>query len=137
LVETDRGRGAPGLPSDPDSIRHGYHLFVFRYDPSRYGVPREVYLKALEAEGIPAAAGYVIPLHRQVLFTDRNFGPYTACLDTHPGLDYRNVSLPVCERASSTEGAWLYQSLLLGPRTDMDDIAAAFTKLYDHREELA
>lgn len=117
--------------------RHGYHLFIFRYVASTYGVPREVFLKALAAEGVPAAPGYVIPLHRQVLFTQKDFGPYTACLDTHPQLDYRNVSLPVCERASSTEGAWLYQSVLLGTRSDMDDIVAAFARLYEHRAELA
>ena len=117
--------------------RHGYHLFVFRYDESVYGVPRAKFLKALEAEGIPASPGYVVPLHRQPMFTNRNFGPYTAPLDTHPGLDYRKVSLPVCERASSSEGAWLYQSVLLGPKSDMDDIAAAFEKIHEHRAELS
>lgn len=117
--------------------RHGYHLFVFRYDESVYGVPRAKFLKALEAEGVPASPGYVVPLHRQPMFTNHNFGPYTAALDTHPGLDYRKVSLPVCERASASEGAWLYQSVLLGPKSDMDDIATAFEKLYEHRAELS
>lgn len=132
--------GVPGITPQArgrGETRHGYHLFIFRYDPQVYGVSRAVFLKALAAEGIPAAPGYAIPLHRQVLFTERHFGPYTGCLDTHPQLDYRQVSLPVCERASDTAGAWLYQSLLLGSRRDMDDIAAAFEKLYKHRSELA
>ena len=121
----------------PDATRQGYHLFIFRYDPSVYGVQRGTFIKALGAEGIPAAEGYVIPLHRQVLFTAKAFGPYTACFDTRPDLDYTRVSLPVCDRASSTEGAWLYQSLLLGSKADMDDIAAAFEKIHRHRSELA
>ena len=121
----------------PETTRHGYHLLIFRYDPSVYGVPRGTFIKALGAEGIPAAEGYVIPLHRQVLFTNKAFGPYTACFDTRPDLDYTKVALPVCDRASSTEGAWLYQSLLLGSKADMDDIASAFEKIYRHRSELA
>lgn len=121
----------------PDTTRHGYHLLIFRYDPSVYGVPRTTFIKALMAEGVPAAEGYVIPLHRQALFINKAFGPYTACFDTRPDLDYTKVSLPVCDRASSSEGAWLYQSLLLGSKADMDDIANAFEKIYEHRSELS
>lgn len=120
-----------------DTTRHGYHLLLFRYDVSVFGVPRGAFIKALGAEGIPAAEGYVIPLHRQVLFTNKAFGPYTACFQTRPDLDYTKCDLPVCDRASSTEGAWLYQSLLLGSKSDMDDIATAFEKVYENRAELA
>ncbi|HSW44573.1 MAG TPA: DegT/DnrJ/EryC1/StrS family aminotransferase [Phycisphaerae bacterium] len=130
----------PGIrPQNRDRypVRHGYHLFVFRYDASVFGVPRSVFIKALAAEGIPAAEGYVIPLHRQRLFLDKAFGPYTACFDTRPELDFSKITLPVCERASGGEGAWLYQSLLLGSKSDMDDIANAFEKIHEHRAELA
>ena len=34
------------------------------------------------------------------------------------------------------QGVWLEQSLFLGPREDMDDIAQAFEKIYEHRESL-
>ena len=34
--------------------RNAYHLYMFRYDPARFaGLPREIFLKALAAEGIP------------------------------------------------------------------------------------
>jgi dTDP-4-amino-4,6-dideoxygalactose transaminase len=118
-------------------VRHGYHLFVFRYDGSVYGVPRSAFIRALAAEGVPAAEGYVIPLHRQRLFVDQAFGPYTACLEGRADLDFAKLRLPVCDRASDAEGAWLYQSLLLGGREDMDDIVRAFEKIYEHRAELA
>ena len=35
------------------------------------------------------------------------------------------------------QGAWLEQSLFLGSRSDMDDIAAAFEKVFLNREALA
>jgi len=130
----------PGVtPQNRDRypVRHGYHLFVFRYDASVYGVPRSAFIKALAAEGVPAAEGYVIPLHKQRLFVDKAFGPYTACLQARPDLDFGKLSLPVCDRASAGEGAWLYQALLLGSKADMDDIARAFEKIYEHRDELS
>ncbi len=118
-------------------VRHAYHLFSFRYDANVFGVPRSVFVKALAAEGVPATEGYGLPLHKQRLFVDKAFGPYTACLDTRPAIDFENLPLPVCNRASADEGAWIYQSVLLGGKTDMDDVAAAFQKVYDNRAELA
>ena len=119
------------------AVRHGYHLFSFRYDEKVFGAPRSAFIKALAAEGVPAAEGYVIPLHKQRLFVDKAFGPYTACLQARPGIDFGNLPLPVCNRASASEGAWMYQALLLGSKADMDDIAAAFEKVYENRAELA
>ena len=140
LYLAQRLAAVPGIvmqSRDRYPVRHGYHLLLFRYDSSVFGAARSTFIRALAAEGIPASEGYVIPLHRQKLFLDKAFGPYTACLETHPDLDYANVNLPVCDRASQSEGAWLYQSVLLGTRQDMDDVVAAFEKLYGHRAELA
>ena len=35
-----------------------------------------------------------------------------------------------------TEAVWLFQSLLLGSRKDMDDIANAIEKIYENRDQL-
>jgi len=48
---------------DDDCTRHGYHLFPFRVDPEAFGVPRDVFVEALAAEGIPARAG----IHRSAV----------------------------------------------------------------------
>ena len=118
----------------PECTRHSYHLFVFRYDASATGVPRGTFLKAVSAEGVPASEGYPIPLHRQPLFTDKSFGPFTG--DGHAP-DYTRVDCPVCEQVCRSEGAWLCQSMLLGSREDVDDIVSAFRKVYNYRQELA
>ena len=44
--------------------------------------------------------------------------------------------LPECQRASYEEGAWLTQNLLLGTRRDMDDIADAFIKVWEHVDDV-
>jgi dTDP-4-amino-4,6-dideoxygalactose transaminase len=121
----------------PDCTRHGNHLFAFRLDPQVLGVSRQTFLQALEAEGIPASGGYVMPLYQQPLFANLAFGPYRGYQSAQPALDYRRTSCPKCEVICSRQGAWLEQRLLLGTREDMADIAAAFEKVCEHHRRLA
>jgi dTDP-4-amino-4,6-dideoxygalactose transaminase len=113
--------------------RHSYHLFMMRVDADRFGAPRELVLKALQAEGIPCSAGYGFSLPRQPLFKNRAFGPFLP--DASPRLDYLEARCPnsdlVCQQC-----IWLGQSLFLGSRDDIDDIARAFEKVHDQREAL-
>ena len=136
----ERLRQLPGvLPQvrSADCTRHGYHLFWFRLAPAVLGVGRDVFLEALVAEGIPACAGYVLPLYRQPLFANLAFGPFTGYRLARPNLDYRQVLCPSCETICSSQGAWLEQRLLLGTREDMDDVARAFEKVHRHRDRLS
>lgn len=117
--------------------RHAYHLYIFRYNTASFdGLPRERFLSALEAEGIPNSAGYGLPLYRQPLFLDRSFGPYTGYRNTQPNLDYATISCPLSERACYEEACWLPQYVLLGTKVDMEDIVLAIEKIYQHRQEL-
>ena len=118
-------------------MRHAYHIFALRYDPSVYGVSREIFLRALNAEGVAASGGYPLPLYRQRMFREKNFGPYTGYRLSRPGLDYARTSCPVCERICREEGIWLGQRLFLGSRGEMDRMADAFAKLYEQRQALA
>ncbi len=130
----------PGITPQQRSTehtRHGYHLFVFRYDAQIYGVPRARYLEALTAEGIPVCGGYAIPLYRQPIFLNKAFGPYTGYKSVRTDLDYSHTSCPVCERICAEEGAWFDQHVLLGSDEDMDEVAQAFEKIYACRNELA
>ena len=123
--------------SGNDCTRHGCHLFLFRLNPTELGVSREVFLKAIEAEGIPAYEGYVLPLYRQPLFANLAFGPYTGYKNARPDLDFSKISCPNCETICTTQGAWLSQNLLLGEQKDMDDIVRAFEKVHENRTNLA
>jgi dTDP-4-amino-4,6-dideoxygalactose transaminase len=115
-----------------DCTRHAYHLYSFRIDPDELGISRKVFLEALAAEGVPAVAGYPIPLYREKMFTDAAFGPYGASIDH----DYTKTNCPQCEILSTEQGVWLLHSVLLGTRSDMDDVVAAVGKVCRHREEL-
>jgi dTDP-4-amino-4,6-dideoxygalactose transaminase len=117
-------------------MRSAYHLFPIRYDESVYGVPRQTFIKALTAEGVPASPGYTVPLYEQPLFTQKSFGPYTGYRASNPDLDYTKTSCPNCERICRKEGVWLVQNQLLGRQGDMEAIASAFEKVYERRGDL-
>lgn len=117
------------------TTRHSYHLFLLRIDAAAFGAPRAAILKALAAEGIPVSGGYPLPLYRQPLFRNKAFGPYLP--EARQRLNFGKVHCPNCETICGEQGAWLEQNLFLGTRADMDDIARAFAKVYEHRRELA
>lgn len=112
---------------DPRVTRHAYHLYIFRYNKEAFGAkPREEFLRALNAEGIPCSAGYV-PLYKERVFVNR---PASSDLCQMSRLkDYSQVHCPVCERACYEEAVWLFQNVLLGNEEDMADIATAIAKV--------
>ena len=118
--------------------RNAWHLFMFRYQTASFaGLPRARFLQALRAEGIPGSGGYS-PLNREAFLK--------ATLKTKA---YRRIyppellddweernQCPVNDRLCQ-EAVWLTQTQLLGPRTDMDQIAEAIRKIRAHATELA
>ena len=118
----------------PAVSRHAYHLFMLRLDSGAFGASRDAVVRALEAEGVPCSSGYCYPLYRQPLFQTKAFGPYLS--SARERLDYGAVSCPNSEQVCE-QSIWIEQAVLLGPREDMDDIARAFEKLYEHRAALA
>ncbi len=119
---------------DADCTRHAYHLFPFRIDAAEFGLPRDLVLRALEAEGVPASSGYPLPLYRQPLFRNKAFGPYLNGVLAK--LDYNQVRNPNCETICYQQGAWFSHSNFLGTRADMDVIADALERIHEHRVAL-
>lgn len=110
--------------------RNAYHLYMFRYDETHFGgIPRSVFLRALSAEGIPAAGGYT-PLNTQAFLKNalqsrgyKKLFPEKALAEW----DQRN-RCPVNDRLCG-EAVWFTQNMLLGPRSSMDLIADAIRKI--------
>jgi len=121
----------PGIdPPQPDPrvTRHAWHLYVMKYRQEQWGgLPRAKFIDALNAEGVRCSPGYV-PLYKERAF--RNPDVFNAAFaQASRKIDYEQVNCPVTERACREEAIWLYQSLLLGSKADMDDIAAAVWKI--------
>lgn len=118
-----------------DCTRHSYHLFMLRIDDQEFGAPRAAVIKALQAEGIPCAAGYGWSLHQQPMFRNKAFGPYLP--KASKGLNYRKVNCPNSGLICREQCVWLEQGIFLGTRADMDDIANVFEKIFLNRDSLS
>ncbi|MDD5677459.1 MAG: DegT/DnrJ/EryC1/StrS family aminotransferase [Kiritimatiellae bacterium] len=138
-------RGLKGIPGvalmqrDRRVTRRSYHMYMFRFVTEAWpGVSRETFLKALNAEGIPASAGYPIPLYMNPLFQRKGNGPRhcpLSCPYYGKTMDYTRVSCPNTEQVCR-EACWIRHSVLLNESGDMRDIVEAITKLWEQRESL-
>lgn len=111
-----------------DCERHAHHLFMARVDSKRDSV-----VEALRAEGIPCSGGYGFSLTQQPLFRNKAFGPYLP--KSRSRLNFAKSRVPNSDRICR-EIIWLEQSMFLGTRRDMDDIANGFEKVWEQREAL-
>jgi dTDP-4-amino-4,6-dideoxygalactose transaminase len=117
--------------------RNAYHLYMFRYDPAGFeGLPRAKFLEAVHAEGIPISSGYQ-PLNKEPFLKHTlESRAYQAIYPSRRISEYfeRN-HCPANDRLCET-GVWLIQTTLLGPRSDMDQIAEAVRKVRMHAGKL-
>ncbi|MCS7041652.1 MAG: DegT/DnrJ/EryC1/StrS family aminotransferase [Bryobacteraceae bacterium] len=116
---------------------NAYHLYMFRYDAREFdGLPRETFLRALRAEGIPAAAGYS-PLNTQPFLKNTlNSRGYQRLFPEKILREWpERTACPANDRLCQ-EAVWLTQNMLLGPRSDMDSIAEAIERIRRHAGEL-
>lgn len=105
---------------------HTHHLFIFKYDRSKFGgFSKKQFAEALAAEGVPAFMGYPRPLYEQPLFRDKNF----LCYAIPDHVDYTSVHCPVAEHACYEEAVWILQHAMLGTRHDMESFAEAVRKI--------
>ncbi len=133
----------PGLrPLDPEpqpGDRRAYHLYPVRVLPEVLdGIGRDRFLQALNAEGVPASAGYGQPLYRNPVYQEMRLNPHgcpVTCGHYAGSVDYRAVSCPNTEQLCQ-EAVWLAQNRLLGDGQDMADIYRAFEKVVENRREL-
>ncbi len=112
--------------------KRAYHLYVFRYIKEAFeGVSREVFIRALNAEGIPCSAGYGL-LSEEPIYREGNFGPFSKLLKGE-----KFVREPLANaRILAEESVWLFQSTLLGNKEDIEDIAEAVRKIKDNIDDL-
>jgi len=119
------------MAHDERVTRNSCHLFLFKYKSETCKeLPREIFLKALAAEGVPCSPGY-ISLYKQAMLQSDEMKRATGSK-----IEYAKLYLENTEKAATKEGIWLTQNLLLGEKKDIDDIANAILKIYENVDEL-
>lgn len=141
--------GLPGLkPAQvAPGAEHAYYLYPMSYDPTVTGLPRSLFVQAVNAE-LPPPAGwdqtclaeayvkplYLAPLYQRKIALGRDGFPW----NLHPQVDYRYAlgDCPVVERLHFEQ--MVFTPIVREPLTeaDMDDVAAAIRKVLSHRHEL-
>jgi dTDP-4-amino-4,6-dideoxygalactose transaminase len=128
--------GVSPLPRQEPATREFHYNYVFRYKGGDSGISRDVFVAALDAEGIPADGRFYEPVYRSDLFrVDAVQFPQLALHRQEP-VDYRRSQCPVSERAAYDEAVWIPQFVLLGGEQDVEDAASAIRKVISNREAL-
>jgi len=131
----------PGITAqdrDSRTTMQGLYLYPFLYEEEQFdGLPRDMFAKALEAEGIPIERAYPA-LHEIELFVKQRFRPRGCPVDCpyYQGrfqIDAENF--PVSSRLSR-EMVWIPHRALLGNTEDMDTIVEAIWKIKRNCSEL-
>ncbi|MBN1149621.1 DegT/DnrJ/EryC1/StrS family aminotransferase, partial [candidate division WOR-3 bacterium] len=125
-------------PLEKDSVS-SWHIFPFSIDiKAWHGLTKGEIVDAVRAEGIPLSAGYSLPVYRQPVFLDKNFGPGggpTSFYKT-PFPDFELYSLPNTERACFEETLWITQNALLSEKKMIDRIVEALVKVFEFKDEM-
>lgn len=121
------------LPADGRITRRGYFWFVMRYEAEAFGgVPRDRFVAALRAEGIPVGTGYGVPVHHHPALAAGDW-PRSG-RGGRPGL-YGRTSCPVAERFTTAEQVTLDHPILL-EAWNVERILEAVAKLQREVDEL-
>ena len=126
----------------PETTRVSHYTFGFRYKAEHFdGLPRDQFLRAVGAEGIPIGKS----LGNIGRYSQNREGSIEGVLDskTFKAIysakrikDYRDrLSCPEAEQLVK-ETAGFSQTVLLGTKEDMDDIVDAVQKVYENRKQL-
>ena len=120
------------------ATRPAYHLYPFRYISREFNnVPKERFIRALNAEGVPCSSGYG-PQNRDGLIEDTfNSKGYKRLFSEARLKKWRDENVLPGNDKLCSEAVIFYQSMLLGSRNDMDDIVKAIAKIYENRASLA
>ena len=123
----------------PGNSRAVWHLYPFRYDAAKFqGLPRDKFIRAMRAEGIPCSTGYQEQYFDGLLDEAINSRGYKRLFSAARLKAYRDSfqelkgNRQVCETTVA-----MTQNLLLAAPGDIEHIAAAIRKIQAHGAELA
>lgn len=126
----------------PGTTRTAYYYYGFRHKKEQFdGLPRDRFLAAMSAEGIPVSKGLGVvegePMHREgVLESTFRSKAYRSIYSNLKLDDYKKQNqAPECDRLCE-ETVGFHQRVLLGTKPDMDDIYNAILKIYESRHKL-
>lgn len=128
------------LPLVRKGNKHVYFVYPVKFKEKEVGIKRDTFIKAITAEGIPFAGGYVKPLYLAPLYRKELCYGKKGCPIKCPlykgKVSYKKGICPVTEKMHYKE--LILTALCRYPlkRSDIEDIVRAFKKVFDNIDEL-
>jgi hypothetical protein len=110
---------------------------MFRYDKSQFaGMSRERFVKALEAEGIPCTTGYG-QMNKDAYVQGLAKNKYYLKIYGEKVMKQwleRN-QCPQNDKLTGEQSLWFFQTMLLGSKTQMEQMVEAIRKIQKYARE--
>ena len=120
-----------------ENSRSAYHFYPFRFISEKFGnVSRAKFIEALRAEGVPCNAGYGQQNKDGLIEEALNSKGYKRLFSEKRLNQWREENVLPGNDKLAREAVTFTQNILLGTKSDMDDIVNAVTKLYENRKSL-
>lgn len=132
----------PGIitPHVPSENTHVYFQYAIKIDEATFGMSRDLFVKAMVAEGFPIGRGYVKPIYWLKVFQERRAFNNTHFPFEYPGYegkpDYSKGSCPVVERMYDKELIAIFLFWYPRDRAFADSFISAVRKVLAHKDEL-
>jgi len=135
-------KSIPGItpPTVADDCSHVFYFYCMRYDEETVGLPRDLFCRAVSAEGFYMRAGYIKPVYLEPMYQKKiALGPDGFPFTANPrnaNLSYEQGICPVAERMENKE--LILTTAFMPPNRDedVDLFIAACRRVIDARGAL-
>jgi L-glutamine:2-deoxy-scyllo-inosose/3-amino-2,3-dideoxy-scyllo-inosose aminotransferase len=122
-------KGIRMTPQNPNITKQGFYAASMDYNAEEFGgVPRDVFVQAMEAEGIPITVPYDTVYKAYLWKGGVDLIPHAKHEDPAEMLGIHS-HCPVSEKISGKTGIKLLHNIFLGDESDVDSIVEAFAKV--------
>lgn len=127
-------------PKTRPGSQHVYFSYPIRFLEARIGISRDFFVKAIDAEGISIAGGYVKPIYLQPIYQKQicygKYGCPFTCSYYGGKTQYYKGLCPISERLFEKELITMNACRFPATKQDIKDIIKAFGKVFDNIKKL-